>query len=136
MFHYPFWAVRSCNSGPPAARTVGIHSTGGFYNPDLSPCTHYSLYIVELHVLTIPPPSTSVHCPFLSPSLFLLLLVPILPNKSVHYSRRERRRGFRGCPVICPRRGCFVGEFLWLGRLVSLTFQSVNVKHTEVYFIR
>ena len=38
MFRHPAWAVGSCSSGPPPARTVGSKSTGGFYHSDGSPC--------------------------------------------------------------------------------------------------
>ena len=41
MFRHPAWAVGSCSSGPPTAVSVGTKSTGGFYRPDLSPCTGY-----------------------------------------------------------------------------------------------
>ena len=39
MFRHPVWAVGSYSSGPLAASTVVTKSTGGFYRPDLSPCT-------------------------------------------------------------------------------------------------
>ena len=42
MLHHAAWAVGSCSSGPPAARTVGTQSTGGFYRPDRSPCSQGS----------------------------------------------------------------------------------------------
>ena len=38
MFCQPAWGVRSYSIGPPAARTVGTKSTGGFYQADVSPC--------------------------------------------------------------------------------------------------
>ena len=39
MFCHPAWAVGGYSSGPPAARTVGTKSTGGFLNSSVSPCT-------------------------------------------------------------------------------------------------
>ena len=49
MFRHAAWAVGSCNSGPPAARTVGTKSTGGFYRPDRSPCISvYDTYLASL----------------------------------------------------------------------------------------
>ena len=39
MFHHPAWAVRSYKSSPPAARSVGTKSTGGFHHSSVSPCT-------------------------------------------------------------------------------------------------
>ena len=33
------WAVGSCSSGPPAARSARTKSTRGFLHPELSPCT-------------------------------------------------------------------------------------------------
>ena len=33
-FRHPAWAVGSYSSGPSAARTIGIKSTGGFNRPD------------------------------------------------------------------------------------------------------
>ena len=38
MFGHPAWAVGSYSNGPPAARSVGTKSTGGFNHPDGSPC--------------------------------------------------------------------------------------------------
>ena len=38
MSHHLAWAVASCSSGPPAAKTVKPMSTGGVYRPDGSPC--------------------------------------------------------------------------------------------------
>ena len=39
MFHHPAWAVGSYSSGPPAARSAGTKSAGGFPRPLGSPCT-------------------------------------------------------------------------------------------------
>ena len=39
MFCHPAWAVGSCNSGPPAAKTLGTKSTVGFCRLNGSPCT-------------------------------------------------------------------------------------------------
>ena len=39
MFPHPAWAVGSYSSGPPAAKTVGTKSTGGFHQRHGSPCT-------------------------------------------------------------------------------------------------
>ena len=41
MFGHPAWAVGSYSSGPPAARSAGIKSTGGFYRMEWSPCTQH-----------------------------------------------------------------------------------------------
>ena len=52
MFHHAAWAVGSCSSGPPAAGTVGTQSTGGFYQPDRSPCTcnmHWQYQLSKNH---------------------------------------------------------------------------------------
>ena len=38
MFHHPAWAVGSYSSGPPAARSAGTKSTGGFPRPLGPPC--------------------------------------------------------------------------------------------------
>ena len=77
------------------------------------------IHCSALHVLTNPQSVTSVR-PSVRPFI-LSLLFPILQNKSVHYSRR----GFRGCPVICPRRGCSSGEFLQPARLSVKLYLSL-----------
>ena len=38
MVRHPAWAVGSYSSGPPAAKTVGTKSTGGFHQRHGSPC--------------------------------------------------------------------------------------------------
>ena len=39
MFYHPTRAVISCGTGLSAAGTVRTQPTGGFYHPDVSPCT-------------------------------------------------------------------------------------------------
>ena len=48
MFFHPAWAAGSYSSGPPAARTVGTKSTGGFYYSSLSPFTRACKYLSDV----------------------------------------------------------------------------------------
>ena len=41
MFLHPAWVGGSYSNGPPSARSDGTKSTGGFYHPELSPCSGF-----------------------------------------------------------------------------------------------
>ena len=55
MFRHPAWAAGTYSSGPPAAKTVGTNSTGGFHQRDESPCNMFKqMYTILIFASSVP----------------------------------------------------------------------------------